>query len=435
MDELLLTQKDFIIESLGDAGVPTPETASVHFVTDEDRIIFHQHLRHQDDYCARNEALPSMELAGPRKNIFFSSGTVKAGIVTCGGLCPGLNTIIRSIVLTAEQFYGISTVYGFRNGYAGLNPDLGIEPIVLTSAMVDNIHEQGGTILSSSRGPQPVDKMVDRLIQLDVRLLFVVGGDGTMRGALDLAQEIKKRGAVISIIGIPKTIDNDIAIIEKSFGFETAVQEASTAITSAHVEAKGAHNGVGIVKLMGRESGFIASAVTLANPVVNYCFIPEVPFRLDGPGGLLSVLEKRLAIKQHAVIVLAEGAAQDLLQGETGHDASGNVKLKDCGVFLSQKIKDHFKGRKIEVNVKYIDPSYMIRSVPATADDNIFCLMLAQNAVHAAMAGKTAMVIGYRNGHYVHLPMTLITRERKKVDPASRLWTTVLETTRQPVMK
>ena len=282
------------------------------------------------------------------------------------------------------------------------------------------------------RGPQDPDVMTDYLLSLGVNVLYVIGGDGTMRGALDLSETIKKRKLPISIIGIPKTIDNDIALIERSFGFETAVQEACKAVTSAHIESKGAPNGIGVVKLMGRESGFIAASVALANPVANFCFIPEVPFSFDGPSGLLSELDRRLQRKDHAVIIVAEGAGQELLQqAEIEHDASGNAVLKDIGTYTVKKIRDYFKKKKKEVNVKYIDPSYMIRSVPAHWDDNMFCLMLAQNAVHAGMSGRTAMVVGFRNDHYVHLPMSLVTRERKKVDPTGRLWATVLETTGQ----
>ncbi len=434
MDESKLHAADFTIERIGKSEITVkPPLCGLTFVPEDSHIVFPAHESQISIYQNRGEALPMLELAGPREHIFHDPVKTVVGVVTCGGLCPGINTIIRSLVITSCNYYGVNTVYGFRYGFAGLNPELKNTPILLTPDLVDTIHEQGGTILSSSRGPQDPEVMANYLVSLGVNILYVVGGDGSIRGALDLANTLKKRKLQISVICIPKTIDNDIALIERSFGFETAVQEACKAVTSAHIEAKGFQNGVGIVKLMGREAGFIAATVALANPVANFCFIPEVPFTMDGPEGLLTQLQRRLQRKDHAVIILAEGAGQDLLQGDgADFDASGNVVLKDIGVFVSKKIKDYFKQNKKNVNVKYIDPSYMIRSVPAGWDDNVFCLMLAQNAVHAGMSGRTAMVVGYRNDHYVHLPMSLVTRERKTVDPKGRLWATVLETTGQP---
>lgn len=435
MDESKLHAADFAIERIGKPEITVkPPLRGLTFIPDDSQIVFPVHEKNILQYQKRGKPLPMLELAGPREQIFHDPVKTIVGVVTCGGLCPGINTIIRSLVITSCHYYGVNTVYGFRYGFAGLNPELKHSPVLLTPDLVDTIHELGGTILSSSRGPQDPQVMTDYLVSLGVNILYVVGGDGSMRGAQDLANTIKKRKLPISVIGIPKTIDNDIALIERSFGFETAVQEACKAVTSAHIEAKGAPNGIGIVKLMGRESGFIAATVALANPVANFCFIPEVPFTLDGPEGLLVQLERRLQRKDHAVMIIAEGAGQDLLQADGAeHDASGNVVLKDTGVFVSKKIKEYFKKKKKNINVKYIDPSYMIRSVPAGWDDNMFCLMLAQNAVHAGMSGRTAMVVGYRNDHYVHLPMSLVTRERKKVDPKGRLWATVLETTGQPV--
>jgi 6-phosphofructokinase 1 len=431
MDEYAIQTADFEIARLGE-----PKFADIasekhgQFMTEANQIVFPIHSNHLQSYLAANKPIPTMELAGPRAKLFFNPTKTKIGIVTCGGLCPGINTIIRSIVMTAAQFYGISTMYGFRNGYQGLNPACKLMPMMLTPDLVDNIHEEGGTILGSSRGEQPIPTMVDYLQSLEINILFVVGGDGTMRGGRALAQEIHRRKLPISIIGIPKTIDNDIAFIERSFGFETATEEATKAIYSAHTESKGAPNGIGIVKLMGRESGFIACYASLSSAVANYCLIPEVPFSFEK---LLPSLERRIKNRNHAVIVVAEGAGQELFAQEPEqYDASGNKKLHDIGDLLKGKIKAYFKNIPMEVNVKYIDPGYMIRSVPANGDDNVFCLILAHNAVHAGMSGRTEMVVGYRNDHFVHLPMKLITSERKKVNPNSRLWKTVLDTTRQP---
>ncbi|MDR1997438.1 MAG: ATP-dependent 6-phosphofructokinase [Candidatus Margulisbacteria bacterium] len=423
--------EDLLISRLGEPQFDTEQVLGrkVEGMLDNDRILFHRHLSDVSGYAQKQQKIPVVELAGPRSRLFFKPQDTRIGIVTCGGLCPGLNTIIRSIVYTADQYYGIKTVYGFRYGYSGLNPQVGQPPLPLDTNLVDNIHMQGGTILGSSRGPQDSAVMADYLASLGINILFVVGGDGTMRGAMELAKEMEKRRQPISIIGIPKTIDNDIAFIERTFGFETAVEEATRVIAAAHMEAKGAVNGIGLVKLMGRDSGFIAANATLASCIVNFCLIPEEPFHLEK---FLADLERRIRRRQHAVVVVAEGAGQDLIPaGQEDFDKSGNKRLQDIGPFLKKEIIRHFTARQLEANVRYIDPSYTIRSVAPTGDDNVFCLMLGQGAVHAAMSGRTAMVIGYRNDHYIHLPMTLVTRFRKKVEIKGRTWKTVLDTTGQ----
>lgn len=427
----LLTYKDCEISSLGKPKIvfPRPNRKMDHYVNDTNRVLYHSHANELLEFQKSKRPLPSFELAGPRKNIFFDPKKTKIGIVTCGGLCPGLNAIIRTIVYTAFNYYGITEVYGYKNGYQGLNPKYGHAPLKLNPDMVDYIIDIGGTILGSSRGPQNTKTMVDYLVKEKINILFTVGGDGTMRGAHDIFQEISKRKLKIALVGIPKTIDNDISLIERSFGFETAVEQAKNFIHSAHAEAKGAPNGIGLVKLMGRESGFIASVSTLAAPVVNFCLIPEVEFNLND---FLKVLAKRIERKKHAVIVVAEGAGQNLIKSAIQKkDASGNLQLKDIGLFLKDNILEYFVKNKTEINIKYMDPSYLIRSVPPTADDSAFCLTLGQNAVHVAMAGKTDLVVGYWNSHYISIPIPTAIQTRKKVNPTGRLWTTVLETTGQ----
>ena len=371
----------------------------------------------------------TFELAGPRRMIFFNPAEIACGIVTCGGLCPGLNDVIRSVVMTLSYSYGVGRIYGFRYGYAGLAASQGIEPLILTPEVVQDIHDDGGTLLGSSRGPQEPGDMIERLVQLGVRILFAVGGDGTLRGASALAQELHMRNLPISVIGIPKTIDNDIEWIERSFGVATAVEEATRALEAAHTEARGAYNGIGLVKLMGRHSGFITAHATLANADVNFCLIPEVPFSLEG---FLAALEERLRTRRHTVIALAEGAGQDLVEGETAKDASGNVKLKDIGLFLKEAIARHFDRKGMETTIKYIDPSYIIRSVPANAVDSEYCLALGQHAVHAGMSGRTNMMVGYWNQHFTHVPLAMATEKRKQIDPQSELWQQVLGATGQP---
>jgi 6-phosphofructokinase 1 len=404
-----------------------------HFIGDEEKVLFYAHSE-AVKLCADSGLEPPMlERAGPRGKIFFNPRELKCGIVTCGGLCPGLNDVIRTITLSLAWQYRVKEIYGFRYGYAGLTSQAPKPPIRLTPDLVDEIHMRGGDILASSRGPQDVGDMVDRLSGMGISLLFVIGGDGTLRGASEMIEVIRRRGLAISVIGIPKTIDNDISGIEQSFGFSTAEEAARAAICTAHAEAKGAWNGVGLVKLMGRDSGFIAAYATLANSDVNFCFIPEEPFVLEGEEGFLHALEKRLDRKHHAVIVIGEGVGE-VLAGEGDapvRDASGNILREDIGLLLKARIKRHFREKGKPVAVKYIDPSYMIRSLPADSNDSAFCLMLGQNAVHAGMSGRTNMVVGFWNQYFVHIPISLTTLKRKKVDPKGRLWQTVLETTGQ----
>jgi 6-phosphofructokinase 1 len=405
----------------------------VKFRTARDRVLFDDSEAGLDDAARRGEKPVSFEIAGPREPIFFDPSRVTAGIVTCGGLCPGLNDVIRGIVMELHYRYGASRILGFRYGYEGLVPRLGHVPLTLRPDAIANISSLGGTILGTSRGPQNEGEMVDALEEMGVDILFVIGGDGSLRGAADLCAEIDRRGLKKSVIGIPKTIDNDIMYLDKSFGFETAFAEAVKALNCAHVESLGSLNGVGVVKLMGRDSGFIASFAALASSHVNFVLIPEVPFRLEGEMGLLETLNDRLAKRHHAVIVVAEGAGQDLLAADAARtDRSGNRRLGDIGMFLKERIKAFFRERKIEINLKYIDPSYTIRSVPASPQDTVYCSRLAQNAVHAAMAGKTEMLVGRWHGTFVHLPFDMVMHGRRKVDPKSELWHSVLENTGQP---
>ena len=419
---------DFTIAQLGECRIQSP-MSGVRFTRDSERVLYHARLEEIKTWIDKHVDPPAMEAAGPRENIFFDPSQLACGIVTCGGLCPGLNDVIRSIVLSLYHLYGVKKVYGFRYGYEGLVSTYGHKPVELTPDGVNRIHEIGGSVLGSSRGPQdPVD-MVKTLEDLQVGILFAIGGDGTLRGAQKIAEEAVKRGLKISVIGIPKTIDNDVSFVQKTFGFETAVTEARRATYAANTEAEAARNGIGLVKFMGRESGYIAAYSVLVDSQVNFCLVPEVPFTLER---FLAELQQRLERRSHAVIVVAEGAGQDLMAKTAERDASGNVKFGDIGIFLRDAIKDHFKKKGVEISLKYIDPSYTIRSVPADAHDSAFCLLLGQNAVHAGMSGRTGMVVGFWNHQFTHVPISLATSARKKIDPAGALWSSVLASTGQP---
>ena len=423
---------DLSIETVGKGTLKSPMNG-VPFVSENDKISLTTDINLISEYIAKGIPVPSLESAGPREIIFHDPAWTRAGIVTCGGLCPGLNNVIKGLVQVLWFDYGVKNIFGIPYGYRGLNPNYGYSPIVLDPDVVDAIQEDGGTILGSSRGMQDPSVMVDTLMRLNINVLFCIGGDGTLRGAHAIAEEVKKRKQPISIISIPKTIDNDLNLIDRTFGFETAVLSATDVITSAHIEANGAYNGLGLVKLMGRDSGFIAAYASLATTVVNFCLVPEVPFELEGEGGLFKALESRYASgKTHAVIAVAEGAGQELFKDqEERRDASGNILKNDIGEFLTRKIKEHFDKVGREINIKYFDPSYMVRSIPAKGTDAIFCFQLAESAVHAGMAGKTDMVVGSMNGAFSHVPIEYAVNERKKINPNGTLWHAVLGATRQ----
>ncbi len=372
------------------------------------------------------------EVAGPRERLYFDPAVTRAGIVTCGGLCPGLNNVIRSLVLELHHGYGVREILGFRNGYQGLGPLRGGEPITLTPEFVEDIHRDGGTVLNTSRGPVDVSVAVDNLIQRKVDILFVIGGDGTQRGGSAIYQEARRRGHPLAVVGIPKTIDNDVAFVSRTFGYLTAVEEAAKAINGAHNEANSVHNGISLVKIMGRHAGFIAAGATIASQEVNFTLVPEVPFVLEGENGFLEALKHRLNKRAHAVILVSEGAGQHLFsESDKRRDASGNLKFNDIGQLLRERIEAYFNAEKIPFVLRYFDPSYLIRSVPTSAEDAILCDFYARNAVHAAMAGKTGLVIGQQHDIFTHVPIDLLASRKKQLDLNSPAWLGVLASTGQ----
>jgi len=438
---LKMKYEDFLVSSLGNGNVTTPlkqgqrvDSPVYKFVKNDERILYEVSLEAFNKYKETREIPVSFEKAGPKENIFFEPAKTKVGIVTCGGLCPGVNNVIRSLVNQLHYRYGIDRILGIKYGYEGLISKFNHPVIELTASMVSDIHNAGGTFLGTSRGNQNVEEMVDTLEILNINILFCIGGDGTLRGAHAIHEEIKKRNLKIAIAGIPKTIDNDIDLIQKSFGFETAFSIANDIIRNAHNEAEGAHNGIALVKLMGRDSGFIAASAALAIQEVNFVLVPEISFDLYGTRGFLKVLWKRLEERHHAVVVVAEGAGQDLFESkDLTKDASGNIKHEDIGIHLKEKIKEEFDSKGFPYSIKYIDPSYIIRSAPANANDSKFCNLLAQNAVHAAVAGKTDFVVGYWNNEFTLLPISMAVKKRKKIDVEGELWWNVLEATGQPI--
>ncbi|NLH15146.1 MAG: ATP-dependent 6-phosphofructokinase [Phycisphaerae bacterium] len=430
---------DFKILTLGQALIRSPIDLSARdhtdrsdYVRDDQGILYDISA----DVCSRCKGQSRgdvLELAGPREKIYFEPSQVHAAIVTCGGLSPGLNDVIRAIVMCLWYRYGVQKISGVRFGYRGFLPEFGLSLMELKPTIVEDIHDEGGTLLGSSRGyGDRLSDIIECICRNKINMLFTIGGDGTQKGAQRIGEEIRRRGLKIAVVGIPKTIDNDLSFMEKSFGFETAVSKAVEAVQGAHVEAHDTIRGVGIVKLMGRQSGFIAAHAALGSSDVNFVLVPEVPFDLDGPNGLLTHLDLRLDRRNHAVIVVAEGAGQDLFVDDSQTDASGNKKLHDIGIFLRDRIQDHYAAQKREVNVKYIDPSYIIRSLAANPSDSIFCARLGSNAVHAAMAGKTEILISQVHGQLVHVPIQLAVSRRNFIDPEGPLWRDVIDATGQP---
>jgi len=433
---------DFTVDSLGPCKVPSPIHLSkrlndlvANYVSDDERVMYDINEVMASDNATRSfKKSEMMEKAGPREMLYFDPTKVCAGIVTCGGLCPGLNDVIRSVVMTLWYQYGVRNIVGIPFGYGGFLPENGYTPIKLDPHIVSRIHQHGGTILGSSRGGGDVERIVDSIEQMNLNILFTIGGDGTQHGGYRIYEEAKRRGRKLAVIGIPKTIDNDLCFIQRSFGFETAVSQAGRVVNAAHTEATSAINGIGLVKVMGRESGFIAAYTALASSDVNYVLIPEVPFDIDGPNGLWESIKARLGRRHHAVILVAEGAGQNHLKASGATDASGNKVLNDIGVYLKQRINELAKRDGVTINLKYIDPSYIVRGSEANPNDSIYCSRLGSNAVHAAMCGKTGILISLLHDQYVHVPILLAIGRRNVVDPESDLWRDVIIQTGQPAL-
>jgi len=434
---------DLTVPSLGEATIRSPLKRSTivgdrifNFIGEDERVLKGALVIRGDERIDLNPS-DAFERAGPRERLFFEPRELKAGIVTCGGLCPGMNNAIRASALELLSHYRVDEVWGFRYGFAGMNPNEGLDPVRLTPQALEGIHHDGGSILGSSRGPQPSGIVVDTLQRMGIRLLIVIGGDGSMRAAHAVHDEVTRRGAAIAVVGVPKSIDNDVPLVDKTFGYETAFSIAVESIRAAHTEACAYRNGVGLVRLMGRHSGFIAASAAVAESDADFVLVPEVPLVLDGAGGFLDAVATRLRTNGHVVVVVAEGAGQDLIGHDDApaeRDASGNIRLRDIGTFLRDRIDTALEGWGIRHTLKYIDPSYLIRSAPANPSDAVYSSDLARNAAHAGMAGRTGLLIGCWNGEYTHVPIREVTARSKSVDLEGDLWHAVLETTGQPAL-
>ncbi len=433
-----MEKPNFLISSLGECKIHSPIALSdtqgdfiANYVSEDEYVRFKIDAKlGESGKPLTNSDL--IEKAGPRQKIYFSPNYVHAAIATCGGLCPGINDVIRAIVRCLWSRYGVRRISGIKFGYKGFLAEYGYSPIELNPTVVRGIHKTGGSFLGSSRGGGTrTEEIVDGIEQMNINMVFLIGGDGTQKGSLAIAKEIEKRKLKISVIGIPKTIDNDLSFIQKSFGFDTAIAKAAESVAAANMEASSQINGVGLVKLMGRESGFIATHTAIASHEAHFVLIPEVPFALEGECGFFKNLENKLKENGFALFVVAEGAGQNLMKVEEEHDVSGNKKLGDIGLFLKEKLAEHFNKINMHINIKYIDPSYQIRAAVAAPIDSVYCERLGNHAVHAAMAGKTRMLVALVNDKFVHLPIEEVVKQRKFVDPESSLWRDALDATGQ----
>jgi len=416
------------VESLGPSRFASPlgarrQEGSWSFTREDERVLISAE--------GPVDLARTFEKAGPRESVFFDASRSRAAIVTCGGLCPGINNAVRALVLQLHHVYGVPDVSGIRDGFGGLVPSPLHAPVPLGTEAVRVMHRLGGSVLGSSRHRVVPEEAVDVLVRDEIDMLFLIGGEGTLRGASAVQAEVARRKLSIAVVCVPKTIDNDIPMLDKTFGFDTAVDLARVAIDAAHTEATGAPNGVGIVKLMGRDSGFIAAAATLASGEANVCLLPEFPW---DERRLFAAILARVGSRGHAVVVVAEGCGALLVTGKSEHDAFGNPRYASAALDIGQHLRDnlvgYFKERSLAANVKYIDPSYTIRSAPANGSDSIYSSELARHAVHAAMAGKTNVVVGRRNGIFVHVPISAVVTHKRRVD--HELWRLVCEVTGQP---
>ena len=423
---MIIQAKDTKIEKLGVAKYSAKIFSKI--VREQDFILYDPFHKKQK-FSSTNTEQPAFLRAGQREKIYFEADKVVAGIVTCGGICPGINVVIRSIVMNLYRIYNCKNVLGFQYGLRGF-VDKNFPPLRLNPQKVEFIHQTGGSILGTSRGEQNSVEIVNCLVKNKINQLYIIGGDGSFHAALSIQKEIKRRDLKIALVTIPKTIDNDISFVAKTFGFDTAVESAANVIQSASVESNSVYNGIGLVKLMGRNSGFIAANASLAHRNVDFVLIPEQPFVLHGKQGFLQAMKKKLLKTGSALIVVAEGAGQELLLSDDKTDESGNPILVDIGKYLSQEIVKFCQKQKLACDLKYIDPSYIIRSVPANTQDTIFCGNLGKNAVHAAMAGFTAVVSSIWHGVYCYFPLVLAL-EKKHLNLNGKTWTDVLELTRQ----
>jgi len=384
-------------------------------------------LMNDSKAALRSHALDGGAIRGNAcKHIWWEPKKVKAALITAGGLCPGLNSIIQGVTNCLWRDYGVRQIVGITAGYNGLSDPAKHPSMLLTPELVEDIHMRGGSILKAGRGGFNAAKICETLRAGGYTHLFVIGGDGTQYAGHLLYVEARKQKLPISVVGVPKSIDNDVLFVDRTFGFDSAVEAAAGVIRNGWVEATSCPNAVGIVKLMGRDAGFVAAHAALASNLVDLVLVPEVEVEMED---VLQFVDATLAHKGHMVVVVAEGAGQAHVA--TGQkDASGHTVYGDVGVYLRDTLNKHLKpkgGRTF-----YIDPSYIIRSVPPTPNDHIYCARLANNAVHTAMRGYTGVCVGAIHNIIVILKSKLIASGKKQLKIKSSTWQSCVQVCSMP---
>ncbi|KAJ8772384.1 hypothetical protein K2173_027561 [Erythroxylum novogranatense] len=361
--------KTFTVYGFPFTGVPNPLKNSQAYA-----VVKYETFVRPEVAVAQN-IVPEVHFrrAGPREKVGLFQARGSACLCShLWGLCPGINTVIQEIVCGLNYMYGVDDILGIE--FYSRNT------LNLTPKVVNDIHKRGGTFIRTSRGGHDTHKIVDNIQDRGINQVYIIGGDGTQKGAARIHEEVERRCLQVAVAGIPKTIDNDIAV---SFA---------------------------IVLISILSGGF------------RWAF---------------EYIEERIKENGHMVIVIAEGAGQEYVSQSMGavderdRDASGNRLLLDVGLWLSEKIKDHFTNIHKTINMKYIDPTYMIRAIPSNASDNIYCTLLAHSAVHGAMAGYTGFTVGQVNSRHAYIPIARVT-ETNTVKLTDRTWARVLASTNQP---
>lgn len=328
------------------------------------------------------------------------------GVLTGGGDCPGLNAVIRAVERAGIK-YDFGTL-GIRNGWQGLI-DGDVEP--LTDFSVSGILPKGGTILGTSRtnplkNPSDFQKIKANIKKYGIHALVVIGGDGTLSAARDVA----KQG--ISVVGIPKTIDNDICGTDMTFGFDTAVSTVTEAIDRLHTTAE-SHHRIIVVEVMGRNVGWIAVTAGIAGGA-DEILIPEVHFTMDG---VCKKLKDRYdAGKKFSIVVIAEGAHEKDLGlpsvPENERDECGHEKFVGVGNILGKELE-----RRLGIETRVTILGHVQRGGSPTAYDRVLATRFGVAAVQLVHAGDFGKMVALQGNRITSITLESAVNQLKTVDP------------------
>ena len=335
---------------------------------------------------------------------------MRVGVLTGGGDCPGLNAVIRAIVRTGVAEYGYEFI-GFRDGWRG---PLEGDTMTLDVPAVRGILPRGGTILGTSRtnpladsaaagGRSGLERIKDNLADLDVDALVAIGGEDTLGVAAQL------HGQDVKIVGVPKTIDNDLGATDYTFGFDTAVNIAMEAIDRLHTTAESHHRAM-IVEVMGRHAGWIALLAGMAGGA-NVILIPEQPFDI---GQVCGWVEHRFQTRYEPIVVVSEGAfpkrGAEVANLEV--DEFGHARLGGVGQLLADEIE-----KRTGKEARTIVLGHGQRGGTPTAFDRVLATRFGVHAIRAAADGAFGAMVALRGTDIVQVPIAEATRELKLVPP------------------